>query len=70
MKRTAIFACSKCAAATVILADSPDISVEDGNVEPLGFCGLVRETHAPCSGTVEFLGVVSLGGGLEGKGGA
>lgn len=67
MKHVSVFVCAECNAATILSQAPKDLEREDDEVQPLGFCGLVRETHAEndgagCTGTVEFIGSFTLGG--------
>lgn len=65
MKHVSVFVCTECHAATILSQAPKDLEREDDEVQPLGFCGLVREPHGgqeSCTGTVEFVGSFTLGG--------
>lgn len=63
--KIALFACSLCAASSVIPADSDllsaeHVTLEDGAYQAISRCALVRETdtddHDVCNGDVMFVG--------------
>lgn len=64
MKKMVLFACDACGALTALPADSPHIEIDEDEVQPLGVCAILRETHADdndsCIGTVAHVGTVSV----------
>lgn len=67
MKHVSVFVCNQCNAATILSQAPKDLEREDDEVQPLGKCGLVRDSspglpHDDCRGTVEFIGSFTLGG--------